>query len=84
MAVYAAQIDRMDQAVGRITDRLDHHGITDNTVVVLLSDNGGCAARLTTNPRSGKQKLYASLPTPEGKKVRIGNDPSIRHVFCFV
>lgn len=78
MAVYAAQIDRMDQAVGTIMSRLEHHDISDNTAVVLLSDNGGCAARLSTNPRSGKQKLYASLPTPDGKKVRIGNDPSIR------
>ena len=43
MAVYAAMIDRMDQNIGRILDQLDRHQIADNTVVMFLSDNGGCA-----------------------------------------
>jgi arylsulfatase len=42
MAVYAAQIDRMDQGVGRILDTVDRHGIEQDTVVLFLSDNGGC------------------------------------------
>lgn len=45
MAVYAAMIDRMDQNIGRILDRLDQRGIADNTVVMFLSDNGGCAEK---------------------------------------
>ena len=43
MAVYAAMIDRMDQGIGRILRTLDEHGIADNTIVMFLSDNGGCA-----------------------------------------
>ncbi|WP_437224010.1 arylsulfatase [Planctomicrobium sp. SH661] len=43
MAVYAAMIDRMDQGVGRILSKLEEHGLAENTVVLFLADNGGCA-----------------------------------------
>lgn len=43
MAVYAAQIDRMDQGIGRILDLLNSTGKKDNTIVIFLSDNGACA-----------------------------------------
>ncbi|HOJ61474.1 MAG TPA: arylsulfatase [bacterium] len=43
MAVYAAQIDRMDQGVGRIVATLRELGIENNTLILFLSDNGGCA-----------------------------------------
>jgi arylsulfatase A-like enzyme len=39
--VYAAMVDEMDQAVGRILDTLDKEGLADNTVVLFVSDNGG-------------------------------------------
>jgi arylsulfatase len=42
MAVYAAMIDRMDQGIGKIVDSLRKRGRFDNTLVVFLSDNGGC------------------------------------------
>ena len=41
MAVYAAQIDCMDQGIGRIIQSLKKAGEFDNTVVLFLSDNGG-------------------------------------------
>jgi arylsulfatase len=43
MAVYAAQVDRMDQGIGRILKKLDELGATENTLVMFLSDNGGDA-----------------------------------------
>ena len=43
MAVYAAMIDAMDQGIGRILESLEASGATGNTVVMFLSDNGGCA-----------------------------------------
>lgn len=43
MAVYAAMIDRMDQGVGEILRALRETGQEENTLVVFLSDNGGCA-----------------------------------------
>jgi len=42
MAVYAAMIDRMDQGIGRVLAQLKQMGAEDNTLVVFLSDNGGC------------------------------------------
>lgn len=43
MAVYAAMIDNMDQNIGRILAALDDEGVTHNTLIMFLSDNGGCA-----------------------------------------
>jgi arylsulfatase A-like enzyme len=43
MAVYAAMIDRMDRHVGRVIDDLRKHDQLDNTLVLVLSDNGACA-----------------------------------------
>ena len=42
MAVYAAMIDRMDQGIGKIVTALRKRGNFDNTLVLFLSDNGGC------------------------------------------
>jgi arylsulfatase len=46
MAVYAAQIDRMDRNIGRLLARLDTMGASDNTLIVFLADNGGCAEEI--------------------------------------
>ncbi len=40
-AVYAAMVEAMDEAVGKVLDKLDALGIADNTIVVFTSDNGG-------------------------------------------
>jgi arylsulfatase A-like enzyme len=42
MAVYAAQIHRMDRGIGRVLDQLRDSGQEDNTLVLFLADNGGC------------------------------------------
>ncbi|GAB3319394.1 arylsulfatase [Larkinella ripae] len=42
MAVYAAQISRMDQNVGKVVEYLKKTGKLDNTLLVFLSDNGAC------------------------------------------
>ena len=42
MATYAAMVDRMDQNIGRVLQTLQELGIDDNTIVMFLSDNGGC------------------------------------------
>jgi len=43
METYAAMIDRMDQNIGRLLAALEDAGVADNTLVMFLSDNGGCA-----------------------------------------
>lgn len=43
MATYCAMIEQVDRQVGRIVDTLKKSGEFDNTVIMFLSDNGGCA-----------------------------------------
>jgi arylsulfatase len=43
MEVFAAMIDSLDQGVGRIVDALRETGELDNTLILFLQDNGGCA-----------------------------------------
>ena len=40
-AVYAAMVEAMDQAVGKVLKQLEESGVADNTVVVFTADNGG-------------------------------------------
>jgi arylsulfatase len=40
-AEYAAMLEQMDVAIGRILAALAEHGIADHTIVVFTSDNGG-------------------------------------------
>jgi arylsulfatase A-like enzyme len=42
MATYAAMVDRMDQNIGRVLQTLKELGLEENTIVMFLSDNGGC------------------------------------------
>ena len=41
--MYAAVVDAMDEAIGRVLNTLDKEGITDSTIVLFFSDNGGAA-----------------------------------------
>lgn len=73
MAVYAAQIDRMDQGVGRILAALEASQLDENTLILFLSDNGGCAEFLSEN---GWVDRYSDW-TADGRPMRVGNDPDI-------
>ena len=71
MAVYAAQVDCMDQGIGRILNKLDQHKLAGDTLVLFMSDNGGCAENVQPN--------WYDIPskTRNGRAIRIGNDPSM-------
>ena len=43
MATYAACVSRMDRSVGTLVDGLKQRGEFDNTLILFMSDNGGCA-----------------------------------------
>ncbi|MEO6239359.1 MAG: sulfatase-like hydrolase/transferase, partial [Vicinamibacterales bacterium] len=42
-AVYAGMVEAMDQAVGKVLAALDSLNLTEHTIVVFMSDNGGLA-----------------------------------------
>ncbi|MDE0289196.1 MAG: arylsulfatase [bacterium] len=75
MAVYAAQIDRMDQGVARLLQTLRERDQLDNTVIIFLSDNGGAAEFLAEDGplRPG----WIADTTPDGRPMRYGNTPDV-------
>ena len=76
MAVYAAQIDRVDQGVGRILEALERRGVRDDTLVMFLSDNGGCAEFLAEDSNRPNPAQF-DTPMWNGEKMRMGNTPEI-------
>ncbi len=42
MAVFAGILDRMDQNIGRVLEKLENEGKLDNTLIMYLNDNGSC------------------------------------------
>ncbi|MHC5068451.1 MAG: sulfatase, partial [Planctomycetota bacterium] len=58
-ATYAAMIDIVDEQVGRLLAALDHHGLSDQTIVIFTSDNGGVSYISDQAPlRAGKGSYY--------------------------
>ncbi|QDT62852.1 arylsulfatase [Calycomorphotria hydatis] len=51
METYAAMITRMDTGIGKIVDTLSDGGKLQNTLILFMQDNGGCAERLGRIPR---------------------------------
>lgn len=80
MEVYAAQVDRMDQGIGRIVDALVDTGQLDNTLIIFLSDNGACAEDIPENVRIEElvnELMIARSHTRDGEEVVAGNFPHI-------
>jgi arylsulfatase len=69
MATYAAMVDRMDQSIGTLVAALKRLGEFDNTLILFLSDNGGCAEFMAED---GWAKFYPDT-THDGRKVIMGN-----------
>lgn len=67
MEVYAAMIDRMDQNIGRLLNHLEKHKMLDNTLIMFLSDNGGCKAGSLASGKYAHQRHdpHALPGTPE-------------------
>ena len=42
MTVFAAMVDRLDQNIGRVLEKVEALGKLDNTLVLFFSDNGSC------------------------------------------
>jgi arylsulfatase A-like enzyme len=62
MEVYAAMVDHLDQNVGRLLSAVDRLGIADNTVIVFLSDNGGCSSWPTEQKEPGFNAYNRGVP----------------------
>ncbi len=54
MAIYAACVEEMDKSVGTVVAALQKRGILDNTLILFMSDNGGCAEGGNLGKHNGK------------------------------
>ena len=71
MEVYAAMVDRMDQNVGRVVEKLKALGRYDDTIIIFLADNGP-EGNLIDAPHQAALK-------PEGK-AKLGIDNSLANI----
>ncbi len=60
---YAAMVEHVDEAVGKVVSQLKNLGLYDNTIIIFTSDNGG----LISNT---KQKVTNNAPLRHGKGER--------------
>lgn len=74
MAVYAAQVEHLDAGLGKVLSGLEADGTLEDTVVLVLSDNGGCSELLREDVvPDGTWPSSVPLRTIEGKEVAVGN-----------
>jgi arylsulfatase len=73
MEVYAAQITRMDEGIGRILKALEKTGRLENTLTMVLVDNGGCHVEYGQS-RTG---AFLNKQTRDGRPIRTGNLPEV-------
>jgi arylsulfatase A-like enzyme len=72
MEVYAAQVDRMDGGIARVIAALEETEQLDNTLILFLADNGGCAEELELT-----WSWLREQTTRDGRPVLGGNDPAV-------
>ena len=78
MEVYAAQITVMDEGIGRIVDALEETGQLEDTVIIFLADNGGCAEELSPGWLANRpEPFFYRAKARNGEPVRFGNSPDI-------
>ena len=78
MAVYAAMIDRMDQNIGKMIGALKKEGQYENTIIIFLSDNGGCAENMSSRNFNDTTKLIGqrgSYVTYDEPWANVSNTP---------
>ena len=61
MEVYAAMIESMDRGIGQLVEKLRGAGQLDNTLILFLQDNGGCAETVGRAPDAARSD-QPSLP----------------------
>jgi arylsulfatase len=87
MEAYAAMVDRMDRGIGQIVGELKRQQAFDNTIVIYLQDNGGCAEGFGRGSNADKikntkyeplgrdglqKKIWPPMQTRDGRAVRTG------------
>jgi len=75
MEVYAAMIDRLDQNVGRVVDKLVETGRCDNILVMFVSDNGASAEMVEIEDDYGEIGTLTRWSSLGGDWANVANTP---------
>ncbi|MCE5177605.1 MAG: arylsulfatase [Porphyromonadaceae bacterium] len=75
MEVYAAMIDRLDQNIGRIFNKLKEQGKYDNTLIIFISDNGASAEVVELAENSGEIGSMTRWTSLGKNWANVGNTP---------
>ncbi len=75
MALYAAMIDHMDRSIGRVIQQLKAMGEFENTLILFLSDNGGCHTTPTVAHLDGELGGPRSFPSYGYEGAEVSNVP---------
>ncbi len=75
MEVYAAQLDSMDQGIGRIVAELRNANALDNTLLFYLQDNGGCAEGMGRGTNASPRPPSPTLPPMHPDDPLFGSQP---------
>ena len=70
MEVYAAMVESMDRGIGELVAELQSTGQLDNTLILFLQDNGGCAESTGRQP-DVERGAAPSLPTIPADQVLL-------------
>lgn len=71
-AIYAAMVEHMDRAVGRIVASLKASGQYENTLIIYAHDNGACAEHLKGNAWNTANRVLEKA-REAGKPVAVGD-----------
>jgi len=77
MEVYAAQIDSLDENIGKIVAKLKELGIFENTLICFMSDNGGNYEEFERTAPGAHVNPSAPRATRYGELLTMGNDPEL-------
>jgi len=69
--LYGAMLISMDENIGKILNSLDKNGLTENTIVAFLSDNGASFAYPVNWPADWKKEMLGSNGILRGHKAQM-------------
>ncbi|MGB0369931.1 MAG: arylsulfatase [Opitutales bacterium] len=78
MAIYAAMVDHADAAIGRLLDYLKEQRAYENTLVMILSDNGACPFDRSKNLHIEPWKAH-SYYVYDSSWATVGNTPLLHY-----
>ena len=71
--VYAAMIESLDEAVGRVISAIDECGIADRTIIVFFSDNGGISWEGTGGGKHSSIRFPHDMEAPPTSNLPLRN-----------